>query len=152
MTELEEAWLESYLETGDAKQALREAGSQCSDATLASRASQMKRKLSDEIDKALRERFGSDAPVYYGVVKGLATGAKSEDVQLKAARDALDRGGYKAPEKHEHTVRHEGEISRDIRNLIASMDPQTLKDAGLGEIIDGEFEHVPAVGQEQGTG
>lgn len=147
MTEFDETWLQAYLETGDAQQALREAGSECQDKYLSARAAQMKSRLRDEIDKRLRERFGSDAPVYYGVVNNLARNAKSEDVQLKAARDALDRGGYKAPEKHEHTVRHEGEITRDIRNLIASMDPQTLRDAGLGEILEGEYHEV----QEQGA-
>lgn len=149
MTEQEQAWLEAYLSHGDAQQALRDAGSECSESSLPSRASQMKRKLADQIDQGLRARFGTEAPVYAGVVSRLATQAKSEDVKLKAAKDMLDRGGFKAPEKHEHTVRHETDITREIRALVSSMDPQTLRDAGLGEIIDGEYE---VVGSEQGPG
>lgn len=135
MTEMEDAWLAAYLETGDAEQALTEAGSQCQGESRRVRAHQLKRKLAEEIDKGLRERFGTEAPVFAGVVSKLATQAKSEDVQLKAARDMLDRGGYKAPERHEHTLRLEGEIVTEIRALVATMDPKTLRDAGLYEAL-----------------
>ena len=42
----------------------------------------------------------------------LASGAKSEYVQLEASKDILDRAGFKAPDKHMHL--HAGDISVSI--------------------------------------
>ena len=47
-------------------------------------------------------------------VMKLATGAKSEYVQLEASRDLLDRAGIRAPERIQHDVQGEIKINIDL--------------------------------------
>ena len=44
----------------------------------------------------------------------LCQGAKSEYVQLEAAKDILDRSGFKAPDKHQHLVGGDFKINIDL--------------------------------------
>ena len=44
----------------------------------------------------------------------LATGAKSEYVQLQSCIDILDRTGFKAPEKHQHQVVGDVKVHIDL--------------------------------------
>mgnify|MGYP003115360749 FL=1 len=56
--------------------------------------------------------MGLNATVALNRVMNLASGAKSEYVQLEAAKDILDRAGFKSPDKHMHL--HAGEIKVSI--------------------------------------
>jgi len=58
------------------------------------------------------ETMGVSATVAASKLVQLATGAKSEYVQLEASKDILDRAGFKAPERHMHL--HAGDISVNI--------------------------------------
>lgn len=60
----------------------------------------------------IQETLGLNATVALNKVMGLASGAKSEYVQLQAAQDILDRAGLKAPDKHMHL--HAGDIKVSI--------------------------------------
>lgn len=60
----------------------------------------------------IQETMGLNATVALNRVMNLASGAKSEYVQLEAAKDILDRAGFKSPDKHMHL--HAGEIKVSI--------------------------------------
>jgi len=44
----------------------------------------------------------------------LTTDAKSEYVQLEASKDILDRGGFKAPDKHMHLLSGDFKVNIDL--------------------------------------
>lgn len=58
------------------------------------------------------ETLGVNATVAAARLVRLATGAKSEYVQLEASKDILDRAGFKAPDKHMHL--HSGDLRVSI--------------------------------------
>tara|TARA_R100001480_G_scaffold545_2_gene1498 strand:- start:20045 stop:20416 length:372 start_codon:yes stop_codon:yes gene_type:complete len=58
------------------------------------------------------ETLGVNATTAAARLVRLATGAKSEYVQLEASKDILDRAGFKAPDKHMHL--HSGDIRVSI--------------------------------------
>jgi phage terminase small subunit len=62
--------------------------------------------------KRITETLGVNATLASAKLVKLASGAKSEYVQLEASKDILDRAGFKAPDKHMHL--HAGEIKVQI--------------------------------------
>jgi len=100
-SQLEKAWIERFIESGDAQASVREIYPDCGakstepEQAVRIRASQLKKNLALEIDKRLRETLASDSVTMLTIIKGIATTAKSEETKLKAAKDWLDRGGYK---------------------------------------------------------
>ena len=124
-------WLDMYMETGDAKGAVR-AIYNCSEKNLASRASQLKAKYAFEIDQQLRMRFISDSIKMYNIVKGLATCSSSETVKLNAARDLLDRGGFKPDDvvrvQEEHMTRDQMEAKAIAlrKQIIETLSPEEV--------------------------
>jgi len=62
--------------------------------------------------KRITESIGINATLASAKLVNLASGAKSEYVQLEASKDILDRAGFKAPDKHMHL--HAGEIKVNI--------------------------------------
>tara|TARA_R100001510_G_scaffold56942_1_gene63581 strand:+ start:489 stop:863 length:375 start_codon:yes stop_codon:yes gene_type:complete len=58
------------------------------------------------------ESIGLNATTALSTVVKLASGAKSEYVQLEASKDILDRAGFKAPDKHLHL--HNGDLKVQI--------------------------------------
>mgnify|MGYP001821275860 CR=1 FL=1 len=131
-------WLDMYMETGDAKGAVRKIYN-CSEATIPSRASQLKSRYAGEIDKQLRLKFISDSVKMYKILKGLATSSSSETVKLNAARDLLDRGGYRPDqvvrleEKQMSRAELEARIAETRKRVIASMTAEEIA-AGLKSI------------------
>ncbi len=59
----------------------------------------------------MNEEFGLSATLAAGTVKRLATGAKSEYVQLEAAKDLLDRAGYKPIDRSQVQVAGDIKVS-----------------------------------------
>lgn len=62
----------------------------------------------------MNEEFGLSATLAAGTVKRLATGAKSEYVQLEAAKDLLDRAGYKPIDRSQVQVAGDIRVSIDL--------------------------------------
>jgi hypothetical protein len=62
--------------------------------------------------KRITDSIGVNATLASAKLVKLASGAKSEYVQLEASKDILDRAGFKAPDKHMHL--HAGEIKVQI--------------------------------------
>ena len=62
--------------------------------------------------RAIQDSMGVNATLASAKLVHLASGAKSEYVQLEASKDILDRAGFKAPDKHMHL--HAGDIRVSI--------------------------------------
>ena len=60
----------------------------------------------------IQNTIGVNATMASAKLVHLASGAKSEYVQLEASKDILDRAGFKAPDKQMHL--HAGSISVQI--------------------------------------
>ena len=93
-SENELLWIEEYINTGDAKAATAKVFNS-SDKNVAARTSALKTKLARDIDKRLREEMRIDSVALYANLRKLAIDSTSEQVQVKATMDLLDRGGYK---------------------------------------------------------
>ena len=68
--------------------------------------------VQENMMKRITESLGVNATLASAKLVKLASGAKSEYVQLEASKDILDRAGFKAPDKHMHL--HAGEIKVQI--------------------------------------
>lgn len=62
----------------------------------------------------MNEEFGMSATLALGTVRRLATGAKSEYVQLEASKDLLDRAGYKPIDRSQVQVAGDIKVSIDL--------------------------------------
>ena len=62
--------------------------------------------------QSIASSIGVNATLASSKLVKLASGAKSEYVQLEASKDILDRAGLRAPEKHMHL--HAGDIKVSI--------------------------------------
>lgn len=62
----------------------------------------------------MNEEFGISATLAAGTVRRLATGAKSEYVQLEASKDLLDRAGYKPIDRSQVQVAGDIRVSIDL--------------------------------------
>ena len=62
----------------------------------------------------MNEEFGLSATVAVNTVRRLSQNAKSEYVQLEASKDILDRGGFKAPDKHMHLLSGDFKVNIDL--------------------------------------
>lgn len=128
-------WLELYLETGDAKGAVEHVFPDCAEHNRSARASQLKSKLVDEIDKRLREQFRKEAPQAFNIIRDLMTKAKQEAVQLKAAQDVIARGGFNPVAEHRDLTEKatEEELKAKLASILSSMGPETVQQLLGGE-------------------
>lgn len=62
----------------------------------------------------MNEEFGMSATLAAGTIRRLATGAKSEYVQLEASKDLLDRAGYKPIDRSQVQVAGDIRVSIDL--------------------------------------
>ena len=130
MTEKEEIWLEQYLETGQAKEAVKVAFPDCkTEGSITARASQLKTKLANEIDSRLMASYKKDAPQAVRIVRDLMNNAQQEAVKLKAAQDWLSRAGHDAAFKVEHSEKpasHE-ELKQRLLSAMSELEPDEIK-------------------------
>ena len=90
-----ELFIEKYVETGDILCSLEEGGYKLNKTT----GYNLRRKFQDEIQKRVHERLRGGGPKALSVVEHLMVSADSETVRLGAAKDMLDRGGFKVYEE-----------------------------------------------------
>lgn len=94
--ERRQEFLRHYVECGDHVRAAELAGYEYeSRQLLVNEACRLKRQMSAEIEEAMRERFGGTAIKAANVMEELMLNSLSDGVKLNAAKDLLDRGGYK---------------------------------------------------------
>ncbi len=60
------------------------------------------------------EQFGLSATIAAGQLRKLVTNAKSENVQLEASKDLLDRAGYKPIDRSQVQVAGDIQVSIDL--------------------------------------
>ena len=62
----------------------------------------------------MNEQFGLSATIAAGRLRSLVSDAKSEYVQLEAAKDLLDRAGYKPIDRSQVQVAGDIQVSIDL--------------------------------------
>ena len=92
-----ELFIEKYVETGDILSSLEEGGYKLNKTT----GYNLRRKFQDEIEKKMQERLRGGGPRALSVIERLMESAESETVRLGAAKDMLDRGGFKVYQDEE---------------------------------------------------
>ena len=87
-----ETFIQTYVETGNVMASLQEGGYKPNRNTGYA----LRKKHQEEIEKRMQDRLRQTGPKALAVVEGLMDHAMSETVRLGAAKDILDRAGYKA--------------------------------------------------------
>ena len=87
-----ETFIQTYVETGNVLTSLEEGGYKPNRNT----GYVLRKKHQEEIEKRMQERLRQTGPKALAVVENLMDHAMSETVRLGAAKDILDRAGYKA--------------------------------------------------------
>ena len=95
-----EKWLDEYCTHGDPGLAARNAGySGRNEAELRREGVRLKKSLEKHISVEMESRMGDKGPKALDVVEGLMRSSNSDTVRLAAAKDLLDRSGYKPVER-----------------------------------------------------
>ena len=130
-SERELQWLDLYLETGDAKQAVRDVFD-CSEKNVACTASRLKAKLEDEIDQRFGKIIKKDSIKAFRIISNLMNNASQESIKLKAAQDVLSRAGYDSAQKFENVSKEETypELINRLQAAFTGLDSDIL-----GEIL-----------------
>lgn len=135
MNKQQKEWLDHYIQSGDALDAVRLAYPDVQPQSQATKASYLKKTLSVEIDKAARDNYAVLAPQMQNIIKDIALN-KSGDVraadQLKAASEILTRAKHDAPLQVDisDTRSHE-QLLQQLKQQVDNVDDDTLKAAGL---------------------
>ena len=119
LTEMQEAFIENFSQTGNAKQSAIKAG--YSEATAEQQGHNLKKQLSNEIDEATKKLMSSHVPLAVDKLKDLISNPKiSASVQLGAVNSLLDRSGYQTITKIEDVTgrKTDGELREELRHLL----------------------------------
>ena len=165
MTAKEKVFLEHYIESGDVKESAIKAG--YSPDSAESQGYFLRRKLENEIREKVSKTFGAYSAEMAKIIRDLAKNSTNEQTKFSAAKDTLDRAGYRPPDKVEILDNNEPsdheELMRQVGASLAA-NPQVLVDImrqdrqvylavlGVMEQIKREFERsIPAV-ENPGSG
>ena len=119
LTEMQQAFIENFSQTGNAKQSAIKAG--YSEATAEQQGHNLKKQLSNEIDEATKKLMSSHVPLAVDKLKDLISNPKiSPSVQLGAVNSLLDRSGYQTITKIEDVTgrKTDGELREELRHLL----------------------------------
>ena len=119
LTEMQQAFIENFSQTGNAKQSAFKAG--YSEATAEQQGHNLKKQLSNEIDEATKKLMSSHVPLAVDKLKDLISNPKiSASVQLGAVNSLLDRSGYQTITKIEDVTgrKTDGELREELRHLL----------------------------------
>lgn len=133
MSPEEEKWLELTMDGLNGTEAVRQVWPDLAPGSDSVKASRLKSKLGEERDKRLRERMSHDSVMAYRVIKDLAETAKQPAVKLKAAKDMLDRGGFKPADKWEDVT--ERATDEEYREMIMAGLPELFAVMGIEAIM-----------------
>ena len=126
-TDKQEAFIESYCQTGNATKAAVMAG--YSETTATQKGYYLKNKFSKEIHEKTRQMIQDSVPAAINQMRILADSAESESVKLAANKDLLDRAGLKPTERVETQISHveqasTDELVRELEALTAESQPE----------------------------
>ncbi len=119
LTEMQQAFVENFSQTGNAKQSAIKAG--YSEATAEQQGHNLKKQLSNEIDEATKKLMSSHVPLAVDKLKDLISNPKiSASVQLGAVNSLLDRSGYQTITKIEDVTgrKTDGELREELKHLL----------------------------------
>ena len=119
LTEMQQAFIENFAQTGNAKQSAIKAG--YSEATAEQQGHNLKKQLSNEIDEATKKLMSSHVPLAVDKLKDLISNPKiSPSVQLGAVNSLLDRSGYQTITKIEDVTgrKTDGELREELKHLL----------------------------------
>jgi hypothetical protein len=119
---MQEAFIENFSQTGNAKQSAIKAG--YSEATAEQQGHNLKKQLSHEIDEATKKLMSSHVPLAVEKLKDLISNPKiSASVQLGAINSLLDRSGYQTITKIEDVTgrKTDSELHAELRHLLGTI-------------------------------
>jgi hypothetical protein len=122
LTEMQEAFIENFSQTGNAKQSAIKAG--YSEATAEQQGHNLKKQLSHEIDEATKKLMSSHVPLAVEKLKDLISNPKiSASVQLGAINSLLDRSGYQTITKIEDVTgrKTDSELHAELKHLLGTI-------------------------------
>jgi len=122
LTEMQQAFVENFSQTGNAKQSAIKAG--YSEATAEQQGHNLKKQLSNEIDEATKKLMSSHVPLAVEKLKDLISNSKiSPSVQLGAVNSLLDRSGYQTITKIEDVTgrKTDAELHAELRHLLGTI-------------------------------
>ena len=121
LTEQRKQFVEAYCRLGNGTMAAREAGYKDSK-SLVNQASKLKRELSTEISEELRSSFMHAAPKALSILMDLAENSASDSVKFQAAKDLLDRAGYRPIDRREEIrpQRSPEELEAKLKSLVGT--------------------------------
>ena len=122
LTEMQEAFIENFSQTGNAKQSAIKAG--YSEATAEQQGHNLKKQLSYEIDEATKKLMSSHVPLAVEKLKDLISNSKiAPSVQLGAVNSLLDRSGYQTITKIEDVTgrKTDAELHAELRHLLGTI-------------------------------
>ena len=122
LTEKQQAFIENFAQTGNAKQSAIKAG--YSEATAEQQGHNLKKQLSNEIDEATKKLMSSHVPLAVDKLKDLISNPKiSPSVQLGAVNSLLDRSGYQTITKIEDVTgrKTDAELREELRHLLGTI-------------------------------
>ena len=96
-TKKEEAWMELFLQTGKTTLSARIAGYK----NPRQQGYNLKIRLAEEVSKRIQQNFSNIAPKAFITLKNLLHPRNPAPVRLSAAKDILDRAGFKPTERDE---------------------------------------------------
>jgi len=131
ITEKQLKFIENYCETGDAVQSAVNAGYKNSH-TIVNQAWKLKRELSREISKRMLEKFVDKAPIAFGTLTELMNESDSDTVRLQAAKDIMDRGGFKP--KDTMVIEEEAKTIPELEAELAMLVGREKADILLGKV------------------
>ncbi|RME61114.1 hypothetical protein D6779_00685 [Candidatus Parcubacteria bacterium] len=114
LTEREQIWLETYLNTGSTREACEAAGYH------PNQGSQLRRRLNHFILANMKDMIAKCAPAALEVIFEIATKCPDPKTRLQAAQDLLNRAGYKEAQRHEISVtdKSDEELERELAELL----------------------------------
>jgi len=121
LTDIQAKWFDSYMQCGNATQAARDAGIETGHRQ---RGYELKQGLHGLILLNMRRLVGNCAPSALETIFELSKSCEDPKVRLAAAKDLLDRAGYREAAKVEITIadKTDFELDSEIKALLAKGD------------------------------
>ena len=121
LTDQRKQFVEAYCRLGKGTLAAKEAGYKDSP-SLVNQASKLKRELAAEISEELRSSFMNAAPKALSILMDLAENSASDSVKFQAAKDLLDRAGFRPIDRREEIrpQRSPEELEAKLKSLVGT--------------------------------
>ena len=118
-TDKQEAFIESYCQTGNATKAALQAG--YSEAGAKQQGHALKKKFAKEIEQRIKKMVQDSVPAALNQISILAQTATSEQVRLNASKDILDRAGMKPADRVEQKISHEDKSLDELKREFEAL-------------------------------